>query len=452
MEAWENFLKLQDSQIGIDVVNKWLRPLKVVNFDAGNLFLQAKDTFQINWFKEHIQKKASTLLRNNNNKRIQVHLSTSEEKQSKPSKKGKTLYKPLPAVKISHEELDPHNTFSNYVVSENNSLLVKLFSSLFCYDIEKSQPISGVAPSLGSMNPIYVHGISGTGKTHLLQAATQALRDHGFNALYTRADTFTDHVVYAIRSGEMSAFRQTYRNADVLLIDDVHIFSRKAATQEELFHTFNTLHLSGRQIILSSHCSPAELQSIEPRLVSRFEWGIVLPLAIYSEKELKAILQNKAKSFNFPLHEKVASYLIETFKSSSKALIRSLEALMLRMTGNQGILSVPAAKALLQDLILEEESKSLTPLKIVQIISDYFGVETEDILGKAQSRDCVLPRQLAMHFCRTQLKMPFMKIGDFFGKDHSTVMSSVKLIQKAIDGDDHEIAAKWDALIKKIKQ
>lgn len=441
MEAWESFLKLQDSELGIEIVNKWLRPLKVVNFDACNLYLEAKDTFQITWFNEHIKKEADNLLRNNNNKRIKVHLSIPGDKESKSHKKSKVQSRPAPQTRISLEELDPHNTFNNYVSNDGNLLVKKLFDGL----IESPS-------NLGSMNPIYVHGISGTGKTHLLQATAQALRDRGLNALYTRADTFTEHVVHAIRSGEMSIFRQTYRNADILIVDDVHIFSRKAATQEEFFHTFNTLHLSGRQIILSANCSPAELQSIEPRLVSRFEWGIVLPLAHYTDKDLKAILQKKAQSFNFPIHEKVLSFLVETFKSSSKALVRSLEALMLRVPGNPGILTVPAAKVLLKDLLAEEEKKILTPQKIVQILGEYFGIEAEDILGKAQSRDCVLPRQLAMHFCRTQLEMPFMKIGELFDKDHSTVMSSVKLIQKAIEGDDHEIAAKWDALLKKLKQ
>lgn len=441
MEAWENFLKLQDAELGIEVVNKWLRPLKVVNFDACNLYLQAKDTFQITWFNEYVKKNVGTLLRNNNNKPIKVHLTT-EEAKPLSVKKSKNLSKPIPQLKISPAELDPHNTFNNYVFSEGNLLVTKLCEGLIA---------TGGASTLGQMNPLYIHGISGTGKTHLLQAITKTLRDQKRNAIYTRADTFTEHLVSAIRSGEMSAFRQAYRNADVLLIDDVHIFSRKAATQEELFHTFNTLHLSGRQIILSSNCSPAELQSIEPRLVSRFEWGIVLPLAFYTEKDLKEILHKKAASFQLQLHEKVITFLVETFKSSSKALVRSLEALMLRLPNNPSLLTVPAAKALLKDLIEEEQKNILTPQKIVHAVAEYFDVQPEDVLGKNQSRECVLPRQLAMHFCRTQLDLPFMKIGDLFGKDHSTVMSSVKLIQKAIDGEDHEIAAKWDALLKKLK-
>ena len=133
-------------------------------------------------------------------------------------------------------------------------------------------------------------------------ATAQALINRGLKVIYARTETFTQHVVTAIRSSEMNILRQAYRNIDVLLLDDVHLFSRKSATQEELFHTFNTLHVANKQIILTSNCSPAELSSIEPRLVSRFEWGLVLPLTPISEEKLKLMLEQKAPALNFPLH------------------------------------------------------------------------------------------------------------------------------------------------------
>ena len=156
---------------------------------------------------------------------------------------------------------------------ENNTIVYRLFCELTGYNpiAEKyEQPVV----ALGAFNPIYLWGGSGSGKTHLLMALTHAFKQRGLNALYARAETFTEHVVAAIRSSEMQSFRKAYRHVDVLLIDDVHVFARKDATQEEFFHTFNTLHTSGRQIILTSKCAPSLLQEIEPRLISRFEWGI----------------------------------------------------------------------------------------------------------------------------------------------------------------------------------
>lgn len=459
MQAWLNFLALQESDLGPETVQKWLRTLKILRWDACNLYLEAKDSFQTLWFEEHIRQKILTKLVNNNNKRIKVHLSIANSNPKanyikSPKVKKSEKENPLKFIP-SFDKLDPYCTFDHFVVTEKNLLPYKLFSQLTGYSSQKSLQTK---PELSVFNPIFVYGPSGTGKTHMLMAAAHELRTHNLNVVYTRAETFTEHVVTAIRAGEMSLFRQAYRNIDVLILDDVHVLSRKGATQEELFHTFNALHMSGKQIILSAICSPAELQYIEPRLVSRFEWGIVLPLEPPAPEETRKILQNKAEALNYPLHNKVIDFLMETFTSNGKKLNRALEALILRLhlgqnAGRitQGPLTVPLSKSLLGDLIAEEQQAALTPAKIIHVTAEFFGIRAEDILGKSQSRDCVLPRQIAMHLCRSQLKMPFIKIGDLFNRDHSTVMSSVKMIQKGIDENIREISGAYHTLLKKVK-
>jgi chromosomal replication initiator protein len=235
----------------------------------------------------------------------------------------------------------------------------------------------------------------------------------------------------------------------------VHVFARKGATQEEFFHTFNTLHLAGKQIILSANCAPQELQLIEPRLVSRFEWGIVLPLKSLKADDMREMLIVKSQALQFPLPTKIADFLISTFTSNPKALIKAFEALVLRLhldaTNSISTLTLTATKTLLADLMDEEQKSAITPAKIIQAVAEQYGIRTEDILGKAQTRDCALPRQLAMHLCREHLKMPFMKIGDLFFRDHSTVMSSVRHIKKALDQDDREIVSSWNAIVKKLQ-
>lgn len=212
----------------------------------------------------------------------------------------------------------------------------------------------------------------------------------------------------------------------------------------------------GKQIVLSAHCSPQELQLIEPRLVSRFEWGITLPLAPPSHEELKTILQTKANALQFSLPSKIADFLVETFTSTPKILIKALEALILRLhlDAHHSIhnLSIQGIKTLLSDLINEEKNTALTPSKIIQAVAEYFGIRTEDILGKSQARDSALPRQIAMHLCRTKLKIPFMKIGDLFGRDHSTVMSSVKYIQKSLDASVQDILGSFEIILKKLQK
>lgn len=450
MKIWDSFLEQQEGELGLETVNKWLRPLKVVRFDACNLYLEAKDPFHILWFEEHIRSKIKTQFVNGNQKRIKVHISVPGEPPKKRHSKNSPQASPAVArFSLSFDPLDPHCSFENFIVTEANLLPFRLLCKITGFE-----PSASDISELATFNPIYIHGSCGTGKTHLLMAAAKILKAKGLNVIYVRGETFTDHVVTAIRAGEMSQFRQTYRNSDVLMIDDVDIFSRKTATQEELFHTFNALHLAGKQILLTANTPPGELKLIEPRLISRFEWGVVLPLDQLKREEVGQLLEKKTRALQFPLHPKAIAFLIETFASGTKSLHRALQALMLRshispqQTSTQ--LSIPQIRHVLADLILEEEQAALTPAKIIQVVAEYFGIRSEDILGKAQTRDCVLPRQVAMFLCRSELKLSYVKIGEIFVRDHSTVMSSVKAIQKAIEKDVREISSPYHTILKKL--
>jgi chromosomal replication initiator protein len=448
MQAWDEFLLLQEQDLGKETVNKWLRSLKVVRFDAGNLYLEAKDSFQSLWFEEHIRPKVLSQLVNNNHKKIRVHLTIAnrnpQEQKKKPLKSiPKNISRLSHPFHLHFDQLDPLCTFDHFHEIAENTVPLELLKN-----------------NLTEFNPIYIWGQSGSGKTHLAMAIAHSQKLQGKRTLYVRAETFTDHVVAAIRAGEMGNFRGTYRNAEVLIIDDVHVFGRKGATQEEFFHTFNTLHLAGKQIILTSKCSPSELIEVEMRLVSRFEWGIVLPIEASKETGLEPILKKKAQSLNYPLHPKVAEFMIESFPSGAKAIMNALSALILRSHISQNLhgdskpvfrpMTVQLAKHYLSDLLLVEKQQALTSEKIIQASSDHFGIRPEDILGKAQTRDCTQPRQIAMFLCRHHLKLPFNTIGDIFGRDHSTVMSSVRLIQQSQEGREPELAAAIQEIEKKI--
>lgn len=444
MEAWDKFLKHLESDLGAATVLNWLHPLKIIRFDACNLYLEAKDSFQINWFEEHVRPKVLALLFNNNKKRIKVHLALAKNENQSPGETAKKeTSRPAPQ-ELSFDALDPHCCFAEYIEPSLSPLPSRILSSL-------------QAEEAPTFNPIFIYGDSGRGKTHLLMAAANLLRKQGQKALYVRADTFTEHVVAAIRAGEMSAFRQAYRSADALLVDDVQVFARKAATQEEFFHTFNTLHLAGKQIIIAANCAPQELQNIEPRLISRFEWGIVLPLAALTPQEQTKMIETKAQALNSPLSPHLIAFLQENFSSSTKSLIKALHALILRTHLDESThhfpvpsVSVTQATAILNDLLVEEQKTRLTPQKIIQQVCEHFGLLPDDLLGKAQSRDRVLPRQIAMYFCRHELKLPFIKVGELFSKDHSTVMSSVKQIQTAIENGQRDIIDPLEAIRKRL--
>lgn len=458
MQAWENFLTIQQQELGKDPVDKWLRNLKILRFDACNLYLEAQEIFQINWFEEHIRPKISKYLFNNNNKSIKVHLTLKNQNSEKKKGKQAPTAPPAPAKRfeILFDASDPSASFSTFVCGSENQMVYRLLCDLSGFNQETGR-FEAPKIELCTFNPIYIFGPPGSGKTHLLMATCSALRSHGKKVIYVRAETFTEHVVSAIRAGEMQLFRNLYRNVDVLLVDNIHVLSKKGATQEEFFHTFNTLHLAGKQIIIASNFAPNELQFIEPRLISRFEWGISLPVSLLNKEELKLFLTKKSEAIDFVLHPKVIDFLIETFKTGTRQLTKALDALVLRthLRGAISVLKAPltveSAKHYLKDLIEEEEKNILTPEKIIQKIAEYFGIKPEDILGKSQTRDCVLPRQLAMYFCRNEIKMPFTKIGDLFERDHSTVMTSVKIIQKGIQEDGSEIAQSVNIISKKIQ-
>lgn len=472
MQAWSDFLQSLEDQLGAKTVQRWLHPLKVMRFDACNLYLEAKDSFHALWFEEHIRDKVSRELVNHSGKPIKVHLSVAEskgkeQKNDKKDKGGKELPSAGKAAmpkgpgpfSLGFEALHPHATLEHFAPTSATLLPFKLLCHTAGCNPATGQYDIAAAPELGAFNPIYVYGPKGTGKTHLLMGITEALRRHGIQSLYVRAATFTEHFVAAIRAGQMNAFRHAYRTNDVLIIDDAQTFCGKAATQEELFHTFNTLHVANRQIILSANCAPSELHQVEPRLISRFEWGITLPIPFLEIKQLRTILQKKMETLHFPLHPSVVEFLLEAFVDST-SLVQALEALILRshlqkqggvhLSSTQVTLS--QAKYYLNDLLRSYAEQSLTPEKILGAVGQTFGIKRDDIMGKGKSREYVLARQLAMYLCRMRLKLPFKKIGEFFNKDHSTVMASVKLIQQGLDENLEGICSAYHSLSRHLQQ
>lgn len=427
MEAWEQFLKALEKTLGKETIEKWLRPLKVVDYDACNLYLEAKDSFQLIWFEEQMRKRVQKEFINNNHRPIRVHLTCASLAPVQKTVPKKDI--PPVFVQFDPDPLDPHALLEKFIPGKNNEVVFKLLSNL----------AFGNEP-LGGFNPIYLHGGSGTGKSHLLMALAAEFLKRNISTLYVRAETFTEHVVNAIRGGRMREFRNAYRLPQILLIDDVHLFARKSATQEELFHTFNTLHTSGRQIFLSGDKAPQLLKEIEARLISRFEWGIILTLEKLHVSELEAMIAKRCESLNFFIDDKTIQFLISTFQRNIKSLHQALEALVLRShMKNIGTISLDIAQTLVSDLIQTKEAIALTPEKIVQKVAEHYTIRSSDILGKSQSHDCSLPRQVAMYLCRKELNLPFLKIAAFFGRDHSTVMTSVKQIQQKIDSNDRSI-------------
>jgi len=410
MKEWTLFLGLLEREFGQKTIDQWLRNLVVLRFDARNLYLEIQNPLQIAWFEEQIRPRLKNGFVNNNGIPIAVHLSSAPKKEFS---KEQTL---PPPFLIHADRMDPELTFEHFLNSPANTIAYQLLSEI-------DRP---------TFNPIYLYGPKNSGKTHLLTAAALSLQKKGKKVFFVRAETFTSHVVQAIRLGQMQQFRKVYRDIDALFIDGLDIFSKKAATQEEFFHTFNTLHTLGKPIVLTASTAPSKLTEIEPRLISRFEWGLSIPLEMGNTED---ILQKKATLWKLSLSTDIISFLARAFPKNP---LLALQALSLRVKGLSS-LTIQKTESLLQDLLIHEQNQAPSPEKIIKAIASHYGIRDEDIIGKSQTREMAQPRQLAMFLCRTKLNLPFQKIGEIFGRDHSTVMSSIRQIQKNIDEKKPEL-------------
>ena len=455
--CWQTFLERLERELGKDTVDRWARSLVVKPGNGPKLTLEAKDSFQALWFEEHLRPRLSALV-DPLGASIEVCLLIAGKTAPKKSiSKGTGYSSKFDPSKFSltFPEIDPTCTFERFLSLSENEIVVRLFNELCSYlageRLKKLSSVvvpSGDAQRLPPPNPLYLCGPSGSGKTHLLTAAAIRLKQAGLSVIMAQSDLFTEHVVRSIRAGEMSTFRKLWRTVDALIVDDVHCLARKSTTQEEFFHTFNSLHVAGKQIILSANCLPQQLQFIEQRLVSRFEWGLVLPLHALPRKQFPELLEKKAFHLNFPLSQKLAHFLAEAFPSTPKGCVRALETLIRRLSLSKNRGNATAAgmtlsqvRDLVADLMEEEQLLALTPEKIINVTAEVYGIKREDLLGRSQSREYVLPRQVAMFLIRKHLKAPFMKIGDHFQKNHSTVMSAIRQVEKLIPDSASDVGS-----------
>ena len=410
MQAWDLFLQTLAQETGDAVIERWLRPCTVIHFDARNLYLEAPTPFHIEWFEEHVRPRAKKTFFNQNNHLIHIHLSLNGS-----AKRDKTSLKQHSSLQFTKDPIFQEYVLATFLFGKHEELLEQLLPKLF-----ENSPAS----------PLVFYGPSCFGKTHLLQALQQEYAKRGKQALYVRTSTFTEHLVLAIRTGCMQEFRAYYRNPDVLLVDDIHQLAKKSATQEEFFHTFNALHSLQKQIILSSNKIPSLLEEIEPRLISRFEWGLALPLPMFDKETLSSFARQQAMHFNLTCSDATYEFLLENFPNPS-ALQKALSALYLRTKEPITQINV---RSLLQDLLQIRPLPS--PQDIIRIVAAFFDITSEEILSRSQTKEHTFPRQISMLLCRTILHMPLLQIATTFQRDHSTVISSLRLLEKRMHEEE----------------
>ena len=323
--------------------------------------------------------------------------------------------------------MNPRNTFKNFVVGSNNQ-----FAHAACL---------AVAQSPGrTYNPLFIYGGVGLGKTHLMHAIGQHILQKSEKAkvIYLSSEKFTNEFITAIQNGTLPKFRKRYRQADMLLIDDIQFLAGKERSQEEFFHTFNTMFDGHKQIVLSSDRPASEISHLESRLVSRFEWGMTTELQPPDIETRTAILRKKAESLQVSISAEIIEYIAARIKSN----VRRLEGALIRVAsltslGNHD-LTPETVEHLLRDILQEEAKRIITIDHIQRKVAEHFDIRLADMSSKRRPQNIAFPRQVAMYLSRELTKASLNEIGEAFGgRDHGTVLHAHKLLAKRISSEDH---------------
>ena len=350
-----------------------------------------------------------------------------------------------PAPKIAEEQktnLNPRYTFDTFVIGSNNRFA--------------HAAALAVAESPGKeYNPLFLYGGVGLGKTHLMHSVAHYIlqQDPTKKVLYVTSEVFTNELIDSIRNGNnnsMTAFREKYRNIDVLLIDDVQFIIGKESTQEEFFHTFNALHSANKQIIISSDRPPKDMETLEARLRSRFEWGLIADISSPDYETRMAILHKKEDMDGYNVSEDVIKYIANNIKSNIRELEGAFNKVVAYAKLEKKEVTLELAEQALKDIVAPNENKQITADYIISMVAEHFNVSTADLCGNKRSSKIVMPRQVAMYLCREILAIPLKNVGQYLGnRDHTTVMHGVEKIEKELQTNE-QLQNTIDTLKKKI--
>ncbi len=332
---------------------------------------------------------------------------------------------------FSNFNLNPKYTFDSFVIGKGNN-----FAYAACEAVANN--IISNFSNKRTYNPLFIYGNPGLGKTHLMQATAYEVLKHNKNikVVYISSENFMNDFIDSIKNSTMPKFREKYRKVDILLIDDIQFLKDKEGTQEEFFHTFNALHEANKQIIISSDRPPKEIPTLEERLRTRFEWGLITDIQAPDFETRVAILRKKAQSENLELPDSVAYYIAENTQSS----IRELEGALVRLAAfsslNNRTIDLNLAKECLQSIIPTTTNIVITPEVIKQKVAEIYNIKVDEFSAKKRNRNIAYPRQIAMYLCRDMTDLSLPKIGEYFGgRDHSTVIHACDRIASDLKTD-----------------
>ncbi len=451
---WNKCLEFIRDNVSKQVFKTWFEPVKAIKLENNMLTVQVPSQFFYEWIEEHyyslLQKTINKILGPEARLQYEVIVDegddTLESRTIKvPAFKNQPVTQPSLAFGKNTKEIDfktnlnNRYSFENFVIGESNQ-----FASSAALAVAKN-------PGGTKYNPLVIYGNTGLGKTHLIQAiGNYVVRNNSIaKVFYTTSDEFTSEFVNAIQNNKLSEFINYYRSVDVLIVDDIQFFAGKEKTQDNFFHTFNALHQAGKQLVLTSDKPPRELQDVDERLISRFQWGLITDIQQPDLEMRMAIIQKKSNDEGIELPMEIVEYLARNIKSSIREIEGALITLIAMVTFDKRKITLELAKEVVEGLI-KPKNTTITIDYIKEIVADYYNLTCEQIASKSRKQEIALARQMAMYLAKKYTQCSLKTIGSYFGnRDHSTVLHSCQTIEGYISVDSM-VRTAYEILCKRL--
>jgi chromosomal replication initiator protein len=421
-QAWQAALGQLQMEMPKAAFDTWVRDAEMLSYEDGAFTIGVQNAYARDWLDSRLSSTITRLLTGIMNRSVEIRFvvwQTTDENEEQPEVVSQDSG---PAIDFSNPTLNGRYSFTNFIVGASNRLA-------------HAASLAVAEKPAQAYNPLFLYGGVGLGKTHLLHAIGNQCIQSGLQVLYVSSEEFTNDLINAIRSHTTQAFREKYRRIDVLLIDDIQFIAGKESTQEEFFHTFNTLHGQDKQIIMTSDRPPKAMVTLEERLRSRFEWGLTADIQPPDFETRVAILRSKAERAGYDIPSDVIEIIARKFQSN----IRELEGALTRLVAYADLRGLSMTSELIDSSLADllPRRTEVQPQQIISVVAETYGVSMDRMLGRERSRQVALPRQIAMHLLREEANISLPQIGEYLGgRDHTTIMYGCDKITDLLERDD----------------
>jgi len=433
-QLWQSVLGEIELSLSKANFTTWFKNTYISSYEDGRVVICVPNTFTQAWLEKKYHQQIKSAIENIKNEKIKdiyykvetkkiVEAAVEEVAQVKV-KKNSESGDDIAVGTVNWFGLNTKYQFENFIVGRGNELA--------------HAAAHAVAANPGkAYNPLFIYGGVGLGKTHLLQAIGHEVMKSTDRILYVTCEKFTNDYIYAVKTGHAKEFKEKYRNVDLLLIDDIQFMAGKDGTQEEFFHTFNELHQTNRQIVITSDRPPKSIPALEKRLLSRFEWGMIADVSSPDVETRMAILQAKCREKNYPLDQEIIYFIANNIQANIRELEGALNRLIVFHEFNNTKPTIDSTRNVLENVIASTKSKSMTCKNIIEAVCNYFDVPIKDLTGASRKKELVYPRQVSMYLMRKLLNSSYPTIGDELGgRDHTTAMHAFNKMLKEIEANE----------------